>query len=450
MSLSLWLLDLTKRPTVLPRGQRREGKPDRALRPRLLDVLEDRLCPSGYLLVANYDTNSVLRFDEVTGTPAPSPGNTDATFVSKNSGGLYEPMGLVFGPHDHHLYVSSGFFGGKAGNGHPNAVLSYDGTTGAFVENFTQDSNLNLTSTRGVVFGPDGNLYVSDGTGTGDGTVVVYDGTTGSFIKDLFPRGTGGLSHPQGLVFGPDGKGDGGLDLYISSALTNSILRYDFTSGLVDTFVPGGSGGLDHPIGLTFGPDGNLFVASLGLQSGLPSVMRFDGTSGAPMPSAGNGGAVFIASGFGGLSSLTGLIFGPDGKNDGGQDLYVPTADGQSVNRAKASTSTVLRYDLTGAPAPSPGNTGAAFIAAGTGGLDNPAYLTFTETDPTTLAYTGTTARPTSAAPPTTAGPAPTGYAASFLPLAPVTDPSAGSDGWLLDPTVRPRQRVHHAGSLGD
>jgi glucose/arabinose dehydrogenase len=447
MSLSLWLRDLMTHPTTHPRRRRRKRKTDRALRPLLHDLLENRLCPSGYLLITNYDTNSVLRFDEVTGAPAPSPGNTDATFVSKNSGTLYEPMGLVFGPQDHKLYVASGFFGGKAGNGHPNAVLRYDGSTGAFVDNFTQDSNLNLTSTRGIVFGPDGNLYISDGTGTSDGTVVVYNGKTGAFIDDLFPRGTDGLSHPQGLVFGPDGRGDGKLDLYISSAHTNSVLRYDFTSGLVDTFVSSGSGGLDHPIGLTFGPDGNLYVASLGVASGLPSVMRFDGSTGAPMPSAGNGGAVFVASGFGGLLSITGLVFGPDGKNDGGQDLYVPTVDGQSVNRGKASTSTVLRYDLTGAPAPSPGNTGATFITAGSGGLDNPTYLIFTETDPTTLAYTGTRSAQLNAAPTATVADAVaiSNLVSASLPLAPVTVPDGSGDGWLPEPALLPGQRARHS-----
>jgi hypothetical protein len=412
-----------------------------------VEPLEDRLTPSGYLLVANYDTNSVLRFDEVTGAPAPSsPGSSDATFVSKNTGGLYEPMGLVFGPQDHNLYVSSGFFGGKAGNGHPNAVMRYDGTAGGPMPSAGNSgavfaNNGNLTSTRGVVFGPDGNLYVADGTGTTDGTVVVYDGTTGAFIKDLFSRGTGGLSHPQGLVFGPDGLNDGKLDLYVSSAFTNSILRYDGTTGsFIDAFVPSGSGGLDHPIALTFGPDGNLYVVSFGLHSGIPTVMRFDGTTGGPMPSAGNSGAVFVAGGFGGLLTPTGLIFGPDGKNDGGQDLYVTNADIQNLNRGKDST--ILRYDVTGAPAPSSGNTGATFIAANSGGLDNATYLIFTETDPTTLAYNGATIQSNAAAPETSARI--TNLTSATVLMCALPDLQSIGDGWPIDPMGLARQRVHH------
>jgi glucose/arabinose dehydrogenase len=433
------------------------------VRPRLQDVLEDRLCPSAYLFVTSSDTNSVMRYDEVTGAPAPSAGNTGATFVSKNSGGLSQPVGLVFGPQDHNLYVSSGIFGGDpGGDGHPNAVLRYDGTTGSFLNDFADETQ--LTSARGVVFGPDGNLYVADGKGTGDGTVVVYDGTTGRFLRDFFPRGTGGLSHPGGLVFGPDGLNHGKLDLYVASALTNSILRFSFSSdgksgvpapsaGNTDaTFVPANSGGLDHPFALTIGPDGNLYVVSNGLSSGLPSVMRFDGKTGAPLPLAGNSGtAVFVASGSGGLMSPDGVIFGPDGRGDGGQDLYVTSVDAHGSDRGTAITSTVLRYDSNGNPAPAPGYpvTSATFIPANSGGLANPSFLIFTETDPTTLAYTGTAAPSSAASPGTTAGTATTNSVASaFLPLAPLTGPADGGDVWLVDTTIRPRQRGHQPGNL--
>ena len=40
------------------------------------------------------------------------------------------------------------------------------------------------------------------------------------------------------------------------------ILRFDGQSGeFRDTFVPAGSGGLNIPVGLDFGPDGNLYYA---------------------------------------------------------------------------------------------------------------------------------------------------------------------------------------------
>ena len=66
------------------------------------------------------------------------------------------------------------------------------------------------------------------------------------------------------LVVGPDGN------LYVSSALSASILRYDGSNGaFVDAFVASESGGLDKPVGLVFGPDGQV-PASCPFQPSTP------------------------------------------------------------------------------------------------------------------------------------------------------------------------------------
>ncbi|MEH2314250.1 MAG: hypothetical protein V7K35_23255 [Nostoc sp.] len=61
---------------------------------------------------------------------------------------------------------------------------------------------------------------------------------------------SGGLSGPVKQTFGSDGN------LYVSSILTNNVLRYNGKTGaFIDTFVPAGSGGLGKPRFLYFTKD---------------------------------------------------------------------------------------------------------------------------------------------------------------------------------------------------
>src|SRR5262249_7026558 len=134
------------------------------------------------------------------------------------------------------------------------------------------------------------------------------------------------------------------------------VLEYDGRTGAPvgsGVFVPAGSAGLINPIGLTFGPNGNLFVGSAGSASFTGRVLEFDGTTGAPV-----GSGVFVPAGSAGLNAPVGLTFGPDG------NLFVVDAGG---------TGQVLEFDgLTGAPV----GTGV-FVPFGSAGLDQPRFLTF-------------------------------------------------------------------------
>jgi glucose/arabinose dehydrogenase len=178
--------------------------------------------------------------------------------------------------------------------------------------------------------------------------VLRYDGNTGAFIDAFIPAFTGGLEHPNGLLFAPDGN------LYVASSsdpvnMRGAIMRYDAKTGAPlpapgqsgAIFVAPHSGGLQQPnIGLAWGPDGNLYVGDYGVPNGTGNrVLRYDGKTGAFIDD-------FVPAGSGGLEGTRDLVFGPDGK------LYV------------ASEATgVLRYD---------GKTGAFIdvFAAGGGPTD--------------------------------------------------------------------------------
>ena len=358
----------------ITRGQAIPARSRRTSRPAA-EGLEQRLCPSGYLLVSSFDNNSVLRYDESTGA------FVDA-FVPRNRDGLREPMGVIYGP-DQNVYVASGLEPNQ-GTGHKD-VLRYDGATGAFLGDFADQNQ--VASLRAILFGPDGNLYVADGFST---SVARYNGTTGAFMDEFVAPDPVRLVNPVGMVFGPDG------DLYVGAVFDNTILRYEGPYGpnpgaFLGTFVTAGSGGLSNPQGMVFGPDGDLYVASgnlFGNQGAFPpgSVLRYEGPGG-PNPGAFLG--TFVAGGSGGLNTPVGVLFGPDGRNDGKLDLYVTSCVGSSPNTGKLKliadpgTSEVLRYD---------GTTGAfldTFVAPDSGGLSFPAFMTFTETNPATLNYDG-------------------------------------------------------------
>jgi hypothetical protein len=204
----------------------------------------------------------------------------------------------------------------------------------------------------GLLFGRDGNLYVSSQL---TNSVLRYSGTTGNFLDEFVPAGSGGLNFPRGIVFGPDGN------LYVNSSNNSSVMRYDGNTG--DPLpAPGQSGAIfasglaQVGPGVTFGPDGNLYVADFTHSS----VARLNGTTGEFIDT-------FVSPGSGGLNGAAGLIFGSD------NNLYVISGS--------ANTNSVLRYD---------GRTGAfidTFVGPGSGGLIGPLFMSFSNTDPTTLAY---------------------------------------------------------------
>jgi WD40 repeat protein len=157
--------------------------------------------------------------------------------VVAGSGGLVTPRGLVFAPGGN-LLVSS--FTGE--------ILEYDGSSGAFVGVF-----VDTTGNGGGPIDPwglaihDGNLFVASRFAD---AVMEFDGTTGAFVQTIVTSGSGGLDGPTALDFGP------GDDLYVTSYEDDAVRRYDGATGaFIEVFVTSGSAGLDGPIDLQFVPE---------------------------------------------------------------------------------------------------------------------------------------------------------------------------------------------------
>jgi sugar lactone lactonase YvrE len=105
-------------------------------------------------------------------------------------------------------------------------------------------------------------LYVSNFNAN---TITVYDAETGALLGTL-------------LKAGPELKGINGFDIaadgsfYVAGEDTNNVVHYSKTGQLLEVLDSANTAGVSAPQGVTFGPDGMLYVASLG----NGKVVRYD------------------------------------------------------------------------------------------------------------------------------------------------------------------------------
>ena len=239
-----------------------------------------------------------------------------------------------------------------------DGVVRFDARTGILIDVISPivAGHRVLGCPGDVIFGPDRNFYITDRCEPFDpvsrerGSVVKFDGTTGAYVG-IFASGNG-MRGPVGVAFGPDG------DLYVSDVVNPSggagaVLRFNGKTGVfIDSFVTSG-GELIDPSGIAFGPDDNLYVASEDLV-GSGHVLRYDGKTGAFL------GVFATASGLPRFIS-----FGPDG------NLYlsiVTLKDGQ-VFQFNGQTGALMRTFVPTASGNLDAPTGLAF------GPDNDLYI---------------------------------------------------------------------------
>lgn len=346
------------RSSSTSRKNQRPGSARKRVAALTLEALEQRLClaTNPYVFVTSYANDSVMRYDESTGDPAPADGQQGAFFVHPQTCGLSVPLGIILTP-DGDIVVSGG---------EDNRVIRFDGNDGTCRGDLVDQGSGGLSIPTGMIFSPDHSFFYVLSNFNNRVIRYDYDGQSGSNPIQLVSGSE--LGGPAGIVFGPDGY------LYISSLNNNDVLRYDPITGAPvpapgqagALFVSPGSGGLSRPGGVVFGPDGNVYVAS----QNTDSIMRYDGTTGDPLPADGQDGATFVPSGSGGMTRPAGLVFGPGADTDL-RDIYV----------VSSNTDNILRFDGT------TGDFVAEFISAGSGGLSRPRSMSFGNTDPSTLEY---------------------------------------------------------------
>ena len=98
-----------------------------------------------------------------------------------------------------------------------------------------------------------------------------FDGSTGAYLDDFVSAGSGGLAESIDLIFGPDGN------LYVSNYTSDQVLVYDGQTGaLIGDFITPGAGGLDGPTAIQFLPSHQVAVAATGAEIVVPIAQSVD------------------------------------------------------------------------------------------------------------------------------------------------------------------------------
>jgi sugar lactone lactonase YvrE len=326
------------------------------------------------LFISDAGDNSVKQFN---GT-----GTYIGPFVASGAAaaGLNGPRGMIFT--DGQLVVVN-----QNANAPINGeVLRFDAQTGTFIGKLVASSDLNAPfAPRGIVRGgPNNSFYVADdGTRSNkcanQGDVKEYD-AAGAFLGNLNHTNFKPGFYPRGVVFGPDGL------LYVSARacpvsndpnapLVGYVLRFDpRTNAFVDVFASDATvPDLHRPEGLVFDSDGNLWVTSFRAGStDTDKILKLDGKTGRLLDKV----ELDVA---GSLRSFAeAIIFGPSGY------LYVPITGAPNSGSDPTTTGEVRRCNTTTTPV----QCNVIVLANSKGGpLQSPWYLVFRNSDPATLSY---------------------------------------------------------------
>jgi len=296
--------------------------------------LDGRNLPSaGALYVGDDGGNTVERFDAMTGQQL-------GTFV-ENSHSLKGVRGLLFDGEGHFLVANQ-----NVGRGKPGEILRYDAATGEFDGELVPFQSPHAPfAPRGMVL-KDNVLYVASLQNSGspnapvapDGEIMRFDATTGDYLGSFTrPPGYTGQFNPRGVVFGPDGLLYVGL-LDSSNLAAGHVLTYDLATNAWGVFAtndgdglaePGETQTLHRPEGLVVGPDGRLYVTSFRADAtDVDRILMFD------RPSSTLSDTIELYQAGQPRAFAPAIVFGPDA------DLFVP------IQSTGPDAGSVRQYDV--------------------------------------------------------------------------------------------------------
>ena len=209
------------------------------------------------LYIGDWGDHAVKRFDVK--------GNFIDNFVNSGSGELKDPNGILFEKNGNLLVSDQNAALVDDDPEIPGEILRYNGKTGSFETALVNYSDKNAPfAPQGIILN-DYKLYIADLGDIGrPGKVSYYNEHNGKFLGDLAQSAIQDENyHPRGIVFGPDGN------LYVSvrdlpSGTGGQVLRFKPNGNFDKVFIndTGGVGKLNRPEGLVFGPDRNLYITS--------------------------------------------------------------------------------------------------------------------------------------------------------------------------------------------